>query len=78
MQYNMDKADEMVLALMWIVMHSDGDVVRAWKGFDWDILDRLHEKGFIPDPKSKAKSVVLSPFLVQGIIAGTRRSISFV
>ena len=30
---------------------------RAWKGFDWDVLDRLHEKGYISDPKSKAKSV---------------------
>ena len=60
MRYDKDKVDEMVLALMWLVMHSDGDAVRAWKGFDWDALDRLHEKGFISDPKSKAKSVVLS------------------
>ena len=60
MRYNKDKVDEIVLALMWLVMHSDGDAVRAWKGFDWDTLDRLHEKGFISDPKSKAKSVALS------------------
>ena len=60
MQYDKDKVDEMVLALMWLVIHSDGNAVRAWKGFDWDTLDRLHEKGFISDPKSKAKSVVLS------------------
>ena len=60
MRYDKDKVDEMVLALMWLVMHSDGDSVRAWKGFDWDTLDRLHEKGLISDPKSKAKSVVLS------------------
>ena len=60
MRYDKDKVDEMVLALMWLVMHGDGDAVRAWKGFDWDTLDRLHERGFISDPKSKAKSVVLS------------------
>ena len=60
MRYDKDKVDEMVLALMWLVIHSDGNAVRAWKGFDWDTLDRLHEKGFISDPKSKAKSVVLS------------------
>ena len=60
MRYDKDKVDEMVLALMWLVMHSDGDAVRAWKGFDWDTLDRLHEKGLISDPKSKAKSVALS------------------
>jgi hypothetical protein len=34
--------------------------VRAWKGFDWDALDRLHEKGFIADPKNKTKSVLLT------------------
>jgi len=34
---------------------------RAWKSHDWDVLDRLHAKGYISDPKSKAKSVVLSP-----------------
>jgi len=34
---------------------------RAWKSHDWDVLDRLHAKGYISDPKGKAKSVVLSP-----------------
>jgi hypothetical protein len=29
---------------------------RTWKGFDWDTLDRLYEKGWIFDPKNKAKS----------------------
>jgi hypothetical protein len=37
-----------------------GAFTRAWKGFDWDCLDRLHARGLISDPKSKAKSVVLS------------------
>jgi len=26
----------------------------------WDVMDRLHEKGFITDPKSKAKSVIFT------------------
>lgn len=60
MDYDKDKVDEVVLALMWLVRHSDRFSTRAWKGFDWDTLDRLHKKGFISDPKSKAKSVVLS------------------
>jgi len=34
---------------------------RAWKGHDWDALDRLHEKGYLGNPVSKVKSVVLSP-----------------
>jgi hypothetical protein len=38
MEYDKNKVDEMVLALMSLVMHSDGDTVRAWKGFDWDTL----------------------------------------
>ena len=33
---------------------------RAWKGFDWDALDRLYEKGLIGDPVNKAKSVVFT------------------
>lgn len=32
----------------------------AWKGFDWDALDRLHERGMISDPKPKARSVALT------------------
>ena len=34
--------------------------MRAWKSFDWDAMDRLHEKGLISNPASKAKSVVFS------------------
>ena len=53
MEYDTEKVDEMVLALMFLVLHRH--VLRAWKGFDWDTLNRLHEKGLISDPKSKAK-----------------------
>jgi hypothetical protein len=35
--------------------------VRAWKGHDWEVLNRLHEKGYIGVPAGKAKSVALSP-----------------
>jgi len=44
----------MVLALLWLTEHDNG---RAWKGHDWDAMDRLYQKGYISDPKSKAKSV---------------------
>ena len=33
---------------------------RAWKSFDWEALNRLHGKGLISDPVSKARSVVLT------------------
>ena len=60
MNYNEDKVDEMVLALLHPTYSRAHGIVRAWKGHDWDALDRLHQKGLISDPKSKSKSVVLS------------------
>ena len=36
------------------------DVDRAWKGFDWEAMNRLHEQGYITDPRGKAKSVVFT------------------
>ncbi len=60
MAYNKDKVDEMTLALLYLVMEKSKEGTRAWKGFDWDTMNRLHEKGYIGDPKSKAKSVALS------------------
>jgi hypothetical protein len=57
MEYDKDKVDEMVLALLFLTLH-DGS--RAWKGHDWDAMDRLHQKGMILDPVGKAKSVVLT------------------
>jgi len=60
MEYDTTKLDEVVLALLYFNAHTDHGVTRAWKGFDWDTLDRLHAQGFISNPKSKAKSVVLS------------------
>jgi hypothetical protein len=52
-----DKIDEVVLALMQTTIH---DVCYAWKGFDFDTMDRLFEKGYICDPKNKRKSVILT------------------
>ena len=60
------KIDEAVIALMYLALH---DVNRAWKGFDWSILDRLYEKGWIADPKNKAKSVILTE---EGLLQAAR------
>ncbi len=60
MEYDKDKVDEMVLALLYLTTFNDGYGVRAWKGQDWDAMERLHEKGYIGNPKSKAKSVLLT------------------
>ena len=39
--------------------YHDGQVLRAWKGYDFGILDSLSEEGFISDSK-RAKSVYLT------------------
>jgi hypothetical protein len=56
-KYDHNKVDEVVLALLQLSLH---DSYRAWKGFDWDTLDRLYEKDWIENPRSKARSVVLT------------------
>jgi hypothetical protein len=57
MEIDADKIDDAVLALLYLGLH---DGTRAWKGFDWDALDRLHRRGYISDPHGRAKSVVFS------------------
>lgn len=52
-----DQVDDCVLALLQLTLH-DGD--RSWKGFDFEVMVRLFQKGYIYDPRGKAKSVVLT------------------
>ncbi len=52
-----ERVDEAALAVMLLGLHQGW---RSWKGFDWQVLNRLHEKGFIADRKNKAKSVVFT------------------
>ena len=57
-----DRIDEAVLALLYLGIFERHPMVgaRAWKSFDWEAMDRLHRKGLISDPVSKAKSVMLT------------------
>ena len=57
MPLDKDKIDDTALALLYLTLH---DGYRAWKGFDWESLNRLHAKGLISNPVSTAKSVVLT------------------
>jgi hypothetical protein len=57
MDLDHSKIDDAVLALLRLGLHDDD---RAWKGFDWDALARLHAKGFIGNPRGKTKSVVFT------------------
>jgi Domain of unknown function (DUF6429) len=52
-----DRLAEAALAILSLTLHDDG---RVWKGLDWDLMDLLHEKGWMVDPRSKAKSVALT------------------
>jgi hypothetical protein len=55
-----DRIDDAVLALLYLTTFEDHGVQRAWKSHDWDALNRLHERGLIGDPRSKAKSKVMT------------------
>jgi len=57
MNIDLDAIDDAVLSLLYLTLH---DHDRAWKGFDWDALNRLHERGLIDNPINKAKSVTLT------------------
>lgn len=57
MALDLDKIDDAALALLYLTLH-DGS--RAWKGVDWDVLGRLHDKGMIDNPVGKVKSVVFT------------------
>ena len=57
MQYDDSKIDEAVLALLAVFSFDDG---RSWKGYDFEVMDRLHAQGYIWEPRGKAKSVQLS------------------
>lgn len=52
-----DKIDDVALAILSLTLHYGHQV---WKGVDWAITDRLHDKGLIEDPRCKAKSLTLT------------------
>ncbi len=57
--FDRDKIDEVTLALLYLNLHQPSQN-RAWKGIEWETLDRLYQKGWIDDPKNSAKSVSLT------------------
>ena len=54
------KLAEVALAILWFGAHGDNHVTRVWKNIDWDVIDLLHEKGWMADPRNKAKFVILT------------------
>ena len=57
MKLNDEKVDESALALQWFTLH-DGRSV--WKSIDWGTMDRFYQKGFISNPASRNKPVLLT------------------
>ena len=51
MDYDEDKVDETILALLWLtawetdVSVDDRPVMQTWKGHDFTHMNRLHDKG---------------------------------
>ena len=54
MEHDQDKIDEVVLALLYLTLHDEN---RAWKGHDWETLDRLHA----PRSHSAALAITVMP-----------------
>ena len=59
-EINEDKLAEVALAMLWLTAHGESENLRVWKGFDWDLMNLLHHKGWTGDPVGKQKSVALS------------------
>jgi hypothetical protein len=57
MEYDEEKIEEVVLALLGVFEFEQG---RVWKGYDFGLMDALHSKGYITDPKGRSKSTYLT------------------
>jgi hypothetical protein len=60
MDYNTDKVDEISLALLFLTSFEEYGAMKAWKGMAWEVSNRLHEKGYIHDPRNKNKSLMFT------------------
>jgi hypothetical protein len=57
MNYDRDKIEESILALLGVFEFDNG---RVWKRYDFAVMDALHAKGLITDPRSRNESVFLT------------------
>ena len=67
MDYDKDKVDEATLALLMLGLSRTPTGGRAWKAFDLQTLQRLHQKGWIAAPRIKDITLEVTP-------EGVRRS----
>jgi len=52
-----EKLDEAGLVVLSLTLH---DGCLAWKNLDFDLIDRLYDKGYIENPRNKRKSLVFT------------------
>ena len=60
MEIDQEKVEQTVLTLLYLTSFKDRTGMRTWKGHDWEVMNSLHEKGYISNPATKAKSVALT------------------
>jgi hypothetical protein len=60
MDIDKEIVEQTILALLYLTSFKDRVGLRAWKGRDWQVMNELHEKGYISNPASKAKSVAFT------------------
>jgi len=69
-----DRIDEAVLALLYLgIVERSPWGARTWKSFDWNAMERLHDKDLISNPVTRAKSVVLTETGLRRAEAAYRR-----
>lgn len=57
MEHDEAKIEEAILALLGVFEFDNG---RVWKRYDFAVMDALHAKGLITDPRSRHESVYLT------------------
>jgi hypothetical protein len=60
-EYNREKVDEVVLALMYLTLFDDDYGCCAWTSFDEDVLARLRAKGLVGTSGEINGSVRVTP-----------------
>jgi hypothetical protein len=60
MDIDQEKVEQTVLALLYLTSFKDKFGLRTWKGYDWQVMNVLHAKGYISNPATKAKSVAFT------------------
>ena len=58
MDIDQGKVEQTVLALLYLTSFKDKFGLRTWKGYDWQMMNLLHEKGYIESGNKNQVSCV--------------------